>query len=467
MSVADTARELMEAMQPDGGTQSYDTQATVVRVEDDTLWVHIPGGVDETPVQRTISASEGDVIQIRVGGGSAWAVGNASAPPTDDTMANHAVAIAETAERAASEAVLKTEEAGAFLRVMGDQIQSVVTELGEKNHTYSQPKTPEPFNWVTRGGDRIKARSGDLFRAKILMPPTPGMNITAEQLAAGDIWYDTGDGNAVYRWNGEAWVSVQDQKMSEISQRIDNITLRVIGSDGTVSEIEINDQGQINLLGTVLADRLNVDTLFAKDITATGVFKVNNGVYYLTQTENGFAMGPVTEDILWMSYLRVEKTGINMWTRQNANIGAYGDLTVQTDAGTIDLIGPGASLLLGISAVLSGKLLPDSTDTWDIGSAASRWKGIYTNAVDIGGYPAVARRTKTVSGTTSSSGYISLGLNANYGILSVRRTDTGSICWPYWSTAASGWYAHLATTGASPAAVASTAVTLEVEYYAK
>ena len=30
-------------------TQPYDTQATVTRVENGIAWVHIPGGVDETP----------------------------------------------------------------------------------------------------------------------------------------------------------------------------------------------------------------------------------------------------------------------------------------------------------------------------------------------------------------------------------------------------------------------------------
>ena len=39
------------------GTSPYDTQAEVVRVEGNTAWVHIPGGVDETPVRMTMNAS--------------------------------------------------------------------------------------------------------------------------------------------------------------------------------------------------------------------------------------------------------------------------------------------------------------------------------------------------------------------------------------------------------------------------
>ena len=83
-------------------TSAYDTAATITRIEaNGTAWVHIPGGVEETPVKLTISAKPGDTVQLRVGGGSAWLVGNQTAPPTDDTKANKAQ---ETAEKAAGTA---------------------------------------------------------------------------------------------------------------------------------------------------------------------------------------------------------------------------------------------------------------------------------------------------------------------------------------------------------------------------
>lgn len=71
----------------DRKTYPYDTQATIRRIEGNTAWVHIPGGVDETPVQLTINASEGDTVQVRVSGGRAFLVGNATAPPTDNAYA--------------------------------------------------------------------------------------------------------------------------------------------------------------------------------------------------------------------------------------------------------------------------------------------------------------------------------------------------------------------------------------------
>ena len=68
-------------------TSPYDTTALVRRIEGDTAWVHIPGGMDETPVKMTINAKEGDTVQVRVANGTAFLVGNATAPPTDDTAA--------------------------------------------------------------------------------------------------------------------------------------------------------------------------------------------------------------------------------------------------------------------------------------------------------------------------------------------------------------------------------------------
>lgn len=86
-------------------TKAYDTPAEVTRVEDSTLWVHIPGGVDETPIKKTVSAKPGDNVQVRVSGGTAWVVGNATNPPTDDTTAKAAIADAQSAAAAAGSAL--------------------------------------------------------------------------------------------------------------------------------------------------------------------------------------------------------------------------------------------------------------------------------------------------------------------------------------------------------------------------
>ena len=92
-------RDIMSAMRSNKPrTEAYDTTAEVLYEDDDALWVRIPGGVGETPVEKSIAAKTGDIVQVRVANGRAWINGNNTAPPTDDTQANHATVIAETAQ---------------------------------------------------------------------------------------------------------------------------------------------------------------------------------------------------------------------------------------------------------------------------------------------------------------------------------------------------------------------------------
>lgn len=77
----------------------YDAQAKVLRVEDGVAWVHIPGGVEETPVRLTINAKKGDKVNIHVANGSAWITGNSTNPPTDDSTANYAVDLSTNVQK--------------------------------------------------------------------------------------------------------------------------------------------------------------------------------------------------------------------------------------------------------------------------------------------------------------------------------------------------------------------------------
>jgi len=113
MSINKTARQLYDTMQGMSAKKDgYDTPAQVVRVEGSTAWVHIPGGVEETPVKMTMNAKKGDTVQVRVANGRAWIAGNATAPPTDDTRAIIADNTAKGAQSAALSAIGYAEEAG-------------------------------------------------------------------------------------------------------------------------------------------------------------------------------------------------------------------------------------------------------------------------------------------------------------------------------------------------------------------
>lgn len=101
-----TVRDFAKALQDVSGSKTipYDTQAVVKRVDGNTAWVHIEGGIDETPVMLTTNAKKGDIVQVRVSGGNAWLYGNATAPPTDDTKANEADKKAMVADEHATNA---------------------------------------------------------------------------------------------------------------------------------------------------------------------------------------------------------------------------------------------------------------------------------------------------------------------------------------------------------------------------
>lgn len=83
-------KELVNAIQQANKktTSAYDTLATVTRIEGATAWVHVDGGVEETPVEMTIACKKGDKVRVRFSGGYAYTIGNSTAPPTDDYTAN-------------------------------------------------------------------------------------------------------------------------------------------------------------------------------------------------------------------------------------------------------------------------------------------------------------------------------------------------------------------------------------------
>ncbi|MBR0482326.1 MAG: hypothetical protein IJJ48_07640, partial [Firmicutes bacterium] len=146
-------RELQKVLQPKKTTEPYDTTAEVRRIEGKTAWVHIPGGVDETPVELTINAKEGDAVRVRVSGGQAWLVGNNTAPPTDDETANKAKATAgealgkaTTAEESAEQAAKAAESAQASAENASEYASRALVNLS------TVQSVVETLTWITEHG---------------------------------------------------------------------------------------------------------------------------------------------------------------------------------------------------------------------------------------------------------------------------------------------------------------------------
>lgn len=119
----------------------YDTKAEVLRTDGDTVWVKIPGGIDETPVQKTNNAREGDTVMVRISGGRAWLLGNNTSPATDDTVAfkaqdtaitaidvaNTSKLAADIAEEAANKAVDSADKA----EVAANRATNILNQMAE------------------------------------------------------------------------------------------------------------------------------------------------------------------------------------------------------------------------------------------------------------------------------------------------------------------------------------------------
>lgn len=131
----DAAKEIVRALTESTArkTSGYDTLAEVKRVDGNIAWVHIDGGVDETPVSVSIDCKKGDMVRVRVSNGTAFIIGNETKPPTDDTTAISAHTVATTAN---TKAVIAEETAE-----VADQNAGVAKKTAEAILVYDHDYT--------------------------------------------------------------------------------------------------------------------------------------------------------------------------------------------------------------------------------------------------------------------------------------------------------------------------------------
>lgn len=131
--------------------------------------------------------------------------------------------------------------------------------------------------------------------------------------------------------------------VSEIKQTLDNITLVVVGPDGTTAEIKISDEGKITLTGDVIAQKIFAETLMAMDLTATGDFKVANGNWVMQGTDGLIKLGKVINDQLagvkidegalqirmnledYNTQIEVAETTVRIWAAEQVDLMVSGD----------------------------------------------------------------------------------------------------------------------------------------------
>lgn len=133
----DAAKEIVQALEERTArsTSGYDTLAEVKRVSGNTAWVHIDGGVDETPVNMSIDCKKGDMVRVRVSNGTAFIVGNETKPPTDDAEALIAKSVAALADGKATTAKTTAEGAdrnASQARVIAETAQDEIVLTNER-----------------------------------------------------------------------------------------------------------------------------------------------------------------------------------------------------------------------------------------------------------------------------------------------------------------------------------------------
>ena len=216
--------------------KSFDTPATVLRVEDDVVWVHIDGGADETPVSRTINCERGDTVQVRISNGSAFLVGNASAPPTDDKTANVAHFVAEQADIKA----VKAEETATEVK---ETVEVLEVEVDGK---------------VDIGTSNIQHLSSTMYQN------ANGVNIYNDDLAVGDSYAHI-DGNSF------------DIKQATTAGTIDDANDTMIASFGAEVTVGTRAAGTIGEYSQV----------FGSDCKASGKYAHAEGRY--TEARNNYS----------------------------------------------------------------------------------------------------------------------------------------------------------------------------------
>lgn len=119
--------------------------------------------------------------------------------------------------------------------------------------------------------------------------------------------------------------------VSEIQHWANNIKLVVTGPDGTSTSISITDDGEINLSGSVIANRIFTELLMAQDLVATGSFQINTDKLKLLADENGLKFGiDMNEANTDYSLIEMAKGVLSLLAH---NIEISGD-TIMLSAGT-------------------------------------------------------------------------------------------------------------------------------------
>ena len=388
--------------------KSYFTQAKVIRTENGTAYVHIPGGVDETPVKETIACRKGDTVQVRVGDGSAVLVGNQTAPPTDDAEALVARAVAKVADKNATEAKTTADEAQQTANAVSGIANLALTEASEAKQIADD--TEQHF-WITETGTDTGAHITEVPQEEWSDPSDPN--------------YQSG-GNLLARSNG---IAVRDGltelasfgATESIMGPVDSRNVRIT-ANGLEFYDKTNDQGgllynTVNIYGGT-RKRLTLQAMAIDNSSARLIEDVNPSTLNSeTVLESVYNMG---------SY----STFGRLLIRDNHSKFTFGTANsgVETSTGVIEFSGSGnITASGGITTTGNASIGGDVT----VGGHATPigYNGTTTNTTatraDSTSYAGIGLQVSLPKGVWMLTGTITFASNTT-GRRAVRLTDAGT-----------------------------------------
>lgn len=306
--MSDGISRLAEAIkEKEKGTEPYDTRAEVVRVSGSTAYVHIPGGVAETPVTMTIACKKGDTVQVRVSGGRAWIVGNETAPPTDDAKAKEVEAQTELIKKRMTgvegqySEFVRTSEYIRSIVSDGDKLVSVINQTADEVQIsankidldgYVLIDEGELGGFVTRKGDsycynKTSANGGHCFATSLYMHNSGG----GYEYEAG-MKGDSGGPNNI---------AFYVKRMTEGNTWSNAEYLFNVSNSGKLYAMDANIKGTINataftakngtLSMSLTADELQFqDSRFSQwnSISGRGLYSFNSSTHYAQLASGDF-----------------------------------------------------------------------------------------------------------------------------------------------------------------------------------
>lgn len=322
--------ELTKAAQKSEKTYSYDAAATVLRVENGTAYVKL-GEAQETPVEMNISAKEGDRVNVRVSGGRAYIIGNATEPPTGDSVANQAIRQANEAHVKAGTAIGAADEASTKADEAQDEASAANDTANSANKTAKSILIYDHIYTLS-----TDEQTGHLIATFTAFLYQGGVDVKHKYDETQFTWYmKTEDGEEpipIAAHNNENW---------GYTCIVDTTTCgygaEVIGyfSDTTDSPLlNVNDDSLTNINNTPLTGRTESgDSVRVRDLSvSTSIYDIEKLLIVGAQDEHLVTVATLS-DAVDKHYTYTQATPSDTWTITH-NLRKRPSITVVDSAGS-------------------------------------------------------------------------------------------------------------------------------------